>query len=155
VTIAGRQLGASPGTTVELWEKLPRSTAFKPVAQALMGTVGQYQFVRNGIHTNRQWYVTAGTVRSATIQEKVHAIVSLTRSLGVRVSPNHAGEWVLIQKRTGRGWKLIARLRLGRASSTGAPPAGALGSRTITVRAVFSGDARNVLSVSRARTITR
>ncbi len=153
VTIAGRWFGGTAGTTVELWEKLPRSSTFKQVAHNVTGSAGQYQFVRSAVQTSRQWYVTVGATRSATVRHKVRAIVSLTRSLRVHVSPNHAGERVLIEKRVKQSWKVLARLRLGRSSSSNGPAPGTLGSRTIAVRAVFEGDARNVLSVSRVLTI--
>ena len=153
VTVVGRWFGGTAGMTVELWEKLPRSTTFKQVAHTVTGTVGQYTFVRSSVQTNRQWYVTVGALRSATTQQKVRAIVSLTRALRGHVSPNHAGERVLIEKRTKQGWMVVARRRLGPSSSSTGPARGALGSGTLAVRAVFPGDARNVLSASRVLTI--
>jgi hypothetical protein len=154
VTIAGRWFAHTAGAAVLLWEKLPRAATFRQMGHTVTGAVGQYQFVRSAIQTSRQWYVTVGAVRSATIQQKVRAIVSLTRSLGVHVTPNHAGERVLIEKRSKQGWAVITRLRLGRSSSSKGPARGMLGSHTITVRAVFEGDIRNVLSVSRVLKIT-
>lgn len=148
VTIAGRWLGSTAGTIVQLWQKLPGGATFKQVAQTTTGTTGQYQFVRGAVETSRQWYVTAGASRSVTIEQQVRATVTLTRLLRVHVSPNHAGERVLIERRTRQGWKVIARPRLTRSSSSNGSVPVAIGRGTFVLRAVFPGDGRNVRSVS-------
>jgi hypothetical protein len=148
VAISGRSSSGAAGTSVLLWQKVAGATAFKQVARTAIGAAGQYRLVRPAVETNRQWYVTVGAERSVTIEQRVRALVTLTRSLTVHVSPNHVGARVLIEKRTNRGWKVIARLRLGRSSSSNGPARAALGSQTIAVRAVFPGDARNLTSAS-------
>jgi ribosomal protein RSM22 (predicted rRNA methylase) len=90
--------------------------------------------------------------------QRVRATVTLTRLLHVHVSPNHAGERVLIEQRTKHGWKVIARPRLTRltrsSSSQGSVPV-AIVSGTVDLRAVFPGDGRNARSISPVVRVTR
>jgi hypothetical protein len=155
VTITGRWSGTTAGTTVQLWQKLPGGTTFKEVAQTSNGATGQYEFVRPAVETSRQWYVTAGGDRSPTVVQRVRATVTLTRLLHVHVSPNHAGERVLIEQRTKHGWKVIARPRLTRSSSSQGSVPVAIGSGTVNLRAVFPGDGRNARSISPVVRVTR
>jgi hypothetical protein len=155
VTVAGRWSGATAGAIVELWQKLPGAATFKQVARTPTGSAGQYRFLRPAIETSRQWYVTIGADRSPTIGQQVRATVTLTRLLRVHVSPNHAGERVLVERLTNRGWKAIARPRLTRSSASGGSVTVAAGSGTVVLRAVFPGDRRNIRSVSPAIRIMR
>jgi hypothetical protein len=152
VTISGQWSGGTSGHLVELWQELPGASTFTRVAQTTTGAVGHYQFVRSGIETNRQFYVTMAGLRSMTLGQRVRAVVTLTLS-GLRarghVGPDHAGERVLLEQRKlapASGWSVIARPLLSADStySVRLP-----GSGQIDFRTVFRGDRRNVRSVSR------
>ena len=154
VTISGRRAGAGSGALVVLWEKLPAAKGFKDVAHTTTGSSGQYQFVRTGVETNRKWYVASGGLRSVTLDQQVKAVVTLTRDLDVHVSPNHACERLLLERRTAHGWVVMDREAIPgtvrhRDSITSCGQAGFFAiSRPIELRAVFPGDARNIRSVS-------
>lgn len=146
LTLTGRWPGGTAGQSVELWQELPGATSFKDVAQTKTASFGSFQFVRRGVETNRQWYVTVGSERSVTIDQGVKAKVTVG-AFGGRVTPNHAGERVLVQRHTGGGWVVIARPRLSKFSTY------SIAGRAGELRAVFPGDKRNVRSVSRVRQI--
>jgi hypothetical protein len=145
-------LAATPGVAVVLWQELSGGT-FKQVAQTTTGSNGTYQFTRTDVSTNRQWYVTAGTARSITLSQSVKAVVTLTRSFVVHVTPGHTGGRVLIERRTKKGWKVALRPRLGPGSRVQFQLAVQHG-RTVTLRAVLPADNRNIESVSKAVRIT-
>lgn len=124
VTISGTILGAG-GATVQLWEELPGQTGFSSVATTTAGPGGAYSFTRpaGAVTTNRSWYVTSGSLRSAALSHEVEA--KLTMSVSLRrpsigravtvtgaVGPSHAGERVLLEQQTGQSWTVIARTRL-------------------------------------------
>jgi hypothetical protein len=150
VTISGRFSTGASGVTVTLWQKLPGATKFVPVATTKTGSSGQYQFVRSGAQTNRQWYVTAQGDTSVTINQQVKAVVKLTRSLVARTSPNHAGELALLVERTKQRWTFVERLRVG----SPALPVHIQRNTTVRLRAVFLGDKRNIRSVSNIVVLT-
>jgi hypothetical protein len=146
VTIAGRWSGGT--ATAVLWQRLPSSKSFQRAAQTTTGSSGQFQFVRNGVKTNREWYVTVGTDRSATLGQRVRAVVTIAalgRKAHGHVTPNHRGERILFEQHTTAGWRVIARPRLNRNSdySVRLPGRG-----EVDFRAVFPGDARNIRSIS-------
>lgn len=144
VTVSGRVSTGTVGTTVELWQELP-GKSFEQVAQTTTSGSGDYSFVRTAVTTNRKWHVTTGTVSSPTVSQQVLAVVTLMRSGRVHVTPNHAGERVLIERRSGHAWKVFERPKLNRSSSAALalPPA------RFTLRAVLSADKRNARSISR------
>jgi hypothetical protein len=143
--VSGHWSAGTAGVTVVLWQKLPGSKAFKQVDTTTTDSSGNYQFVHTGVRTNRQWYVTAMSTRSFTIDEGVRAVVTVSRSLHVAVSPNHDGEQVLLQERDGRAWSVIARIRLPQSTLISISlPQG----KTAKLRAVLPADKRNVRSVS-------
>jgi hypothetical protein len=149
VTLSGRVSSGVSGVSVALWQQTPAS-GFKQVAQTTTGSGGAYQFVRADVNTNRRWYVMAAGATSTTLSQSVKAVVTISVSgphARGRVTPNHAGERVLFEQRTGHGWKIIARPRLTGASrySLALPGRG-----QVDFRAVFGGDKRNVRSTSRA-----
>ncbi len=156
VTVSGRLLSGASGATVALWQELPGGT-FTQVSETTTGANGDYSFLRSAVNTNRAWYATVGAIRSSTVSQEVRAAVTLTRSLHVSVSPNHAGERVVIQRRTKLGWKAIARLRLSRSSSTSTMTVAVLvrHGQSVRLRAVLPADKRNVESFSRVIRITR
>jgi hypothetical protein len=142
ITLTGRWSASTAGQTVELWQELPGAKTFSKVATTKTASLGDYQFVRKGVETNRQWYVAVGGTHSLTMAQRVKAVVTLT-SGGGHVTPNHGGERVWVERETGVRWVVIARPRLTRESTysfagspCGRPP----------LRAVFPGDRRNVRS---------
>jgi hypothetical protein len=141
VTISGRWSGDAAGQAVDLWQELPGAKTFTDVAHTRTGPLGQFQFVRKGVETNRSWYVSVGSEHSLTVQQQVRAIVKLT-GLDGQLAPNHAGERMSIEDKTASGWALIARPRVSPASTF------SFRSAHGEVRAVFQGDARNIRSVS-------
>jgi hypothetical protein len=150
VTVSGHWSAGTAGVTVALWQKLPGSKTFTQVDTTTTGPSGNYQFVRTGINTNRQWYVTAMSTRSFTIDEGVHAVVTLRASGFARygvVTPNHAGERVLFEQHTSSGWRVIASPRLSATSKYSVMPL-ALAAGGSAFRTVLPGDKRNVRSMS-------
>lgn len=161
-------LTANPvaGTQVVLWRELAGQTSFQKVTQATTDSAGQYRItLRAGsVNADQQVYVTAAGLRSPTLHQQVNALVALstsTRSVATRtpitlrgrVAPSHAGEVVLIEQLFGKHWMVIARSRLGHASSY------ALSHRFQQaggkkLKAVLLADARNARSSSPTVTVT-
>jgi hypothetical protein len=150
ITLSGHSPAGTAGQTVDLFQELPGATTFSKVAQTKTGSLGDFQFVRKGVQTNRKWYVKAGSEQSITIAQKVKAVVRLTRALDVRTMPNHACENALLQRRAGQRWVKVATLdirgRVNRNPSRFCASAVLAGRGEF--RAVFPGDTRNVRSVS-------
>jgi hypothetical protein len=157
VVITGQLFGVTTvGMPVELWQQLPGQTRFSQVATATTDASGMYTITRDArqVQTDRQWYVTAGTVRSTTMTQQVRAIVTLAATAGARgstifaghVSPSHKGELIGLQRHTVHGWRTIARARLTRASTFRLRHR--LGRGTALLRALLPADRMNVLSVS-------
>ncbi len=107
---------------------------------------------------DQTWYVTADSLRSATLVETVRALVGLAPSahaivagqaivLSGHVAPSHAGEVVLIEQRSGGGWRVIARPRLSTGSSYSLSHR-FMQSGKSELRAVLRLDARNLTSAS-------
>jgi phospholipase C len=161
VVISGRLSG--PGrhhAPVTLWSRLPDRPHFSGAGVTITDARGEYRFRRRAgvVTTDRDWFVTAGGARSQVLKQRVRALVSLVAStaspgpaaaaavrLAGHVSPNHAGERVLIQARRTDGWSAIATVRLDHASDYSVVRAFATAT---TVRTIFRGDRRNVRSVS-------
>jgi len=151
VTVSGHRSAGTAGVTVALWEKRPAAKGFKQIATTTTDSSGNYQFVRSGVTTNRQWYVTAMSTHSFTIDEGVHAVVTLSHTLHVAVSPSHDGEQVLLQEREGHAWSVIAHIRLPQSTAMATSlPQG----KTVKLRAVLPADKRNVRSVSNVVSLT-
>lgn len=156
VTVSGAVLGGTPaGSTVELWQKAAGDRAFSDVGSATVGTDGTYSITAPAtVDTNRQWYVVNGTLQSVTISEQVSAAVTLfvarTRhSASVRgaVSPSHAGETVLVQRKLRAKWRTIARPTLSHHSKFSVHYVGTPHIKA-TLRAVLPGDETNIRSQS-------
>ena len=140
-----------------LWERLSAAKSFRRVATASTDSSGRYAFVRVA-DTNRSWYSSSRGLRSDTVSEHVHAKVSLAspdqypvpgdrvRLMG-RVVPSQAGDRVMLQRREGSAWKLVANERLSGRSRFSFrrrfPRSG-----RFTLRAVLPANDRNVLSYS-------
>ena len=170
---AGRQvvisggLTSNPvaGATVVLWRELSGQTSFHQVTQTTTDSAGQYKITmkRGSVNADQKWYVTANGVQSPTVSQTVNAVVGLSASsrsvaagsplvLKGRVTPSHAGQVVLIEQSRGASWTVIARPRLGHAStytmSHRFTQAGA-----VKLRAVLQGDTRNDRSNSPTVTV--
>ncbi len=155
VLISGRLLsGVSSSGPVVVWERLPGQSQFHRLLQQTPDSTGQYS-ARVAPTTNREWYASANGMRSITVQQQVEAVVTLSASaskngsvtLRARVSPTHAHERVMLEARSGSGWKVIARARLDKHSrlrmKLAAPSSGQM-----VLEAVLPGDSRNVQSSS-------
>ena len=139
-----------------MWQEVASHTSFAKVGSTTVAADGRYSVAAPGtIRTNRKWYVTTGTLQSATISERVSAVLTLFVRAGRRsatihggVTPSHAGEALLLQRRRGRRWVTIARPVLNPRSRFALRYGGAPRARA-TVRAVLRGDATNMRSVSK------
>ena len=160
VTITGSVSGAKAGTKVVLWDRLPGQRRFSRVLTATINDSGQYTIVLAGgmVKTSRQWYVTSGSKRSRTLDQRVDALIALTASATTvnpgqnvvfsgHVTPSHAGERILLEQSNGARWRVIARARLDRRSDY-AVVHRFRGIGMPEVRAQLPGDKRNVESVS-------
>jgi hypothetical protein len=114
--------------------------------------------------TDQQWYVIANGSQSATVTQKVDAVVALASSarstavgrpvvLRGHVTPSHAGQVVLVEVSRGATWKVIARPRLGRGSGYSVTHRFA-NSGAVKLRVVLGGDSRNDRSTSSTLTLT-
>jgi hypothetical protein len=156
------------GTQAVLWRELAGQSSFHQVSQTTTDGSGHYTFTlgRGKVMADQAWYVTAGGLRSSTLQQHVNAIVGLSSSarstvvghviqLSGRVTPSHTGEVVLIEARRGGtgAWHVIQRAHLGHGSSY------AVSGRfsqpgPVQVKAVLPGDNRNARSTSPTLTVT-
>ncbi len=155
-------LTASPvsGAQVVLWREKAGQSSFQQVAQTTTNGSGDYTFTlgRGVVMADQTWYVTADSLRSATLVETVRALVGLAPSahtvvagqavvLSGHVAPNHAGEVLLIEQRSGGSWRVIARPRLSKGSSYSLSHR-FMQSGKSELRAVLRLDARNLTSAS-------
>lgn len=167
VTVSG-VLSTSPaaGVTVALWREQAGQSSFRQMAQTTTDSSGRYAFTlkRGTVMADQAWYVTAGSLRSATIDQQVRALVALVSSshtvvsgqsiaLHGKVSPSHAGGVVLIEQRRGRSWHVIARPRLSKSSSYTVSHRFTQTGPT-KLRAVLAGNARNLTSTSPTVSLT-
>lgn len=167
VTISG-VLTTSPaaGVTVALWREQAGQSSFRQMAQTTTDGSGRYSFTlkRGTVMADQAWYVSANSLRSATIDQRVRALVALTSSartvvsgqsiaLHGKVSPSHAGGVVLIEQRRGSSWEVIARPRLSKSSSYAVSHRFTQTGQT-KLRAVLAGNARNLTSTSPTVSLT-
>jgi phospholipase C len=112
-----------------VWRRLPGEKSFRPVAHVPIGSDGRYlaTFPAGTVETNSQWYVTARAVRSRTVDQAVHAVLSLssnatfavsgdTETFSGQVAPAHRGQALLLQRLTPRGWRTLAEPHFGPSS---------------------------------------
>ncbi len=122
---------ATPGTRVRLWHRINPAARFTPLGSRVADAAGRYEFDRADgvVTTNRNWYVVDGGQRSATVNEKVSALVTVTGPTGSNlvtgarytfsgsVSPSHKGARVLLQRQSasgdGQAWTTIDSGRVG------------------------------------------
>jgi len=167
VTVSG-VLSTSPagGVTVALWREQAGQSSFRQMATTTTDSSGRYSFTlkRGTVLADQTWYVTANSLRSATIDQRVRALVALASSshtvlagqsiaLHGKVSPSHAGGVVLIEQRRGSSWHVIARPRLSRSSSYAISHRFTQTGQT-KLRAVLAGNARNLTSTSPTVSLT-
>ncbi|HTX13058.1 MAG TPA: hypothetical protein VME22_30855 [Solirubrobacteraceae bacterium] len=148
------------GAQVVLWREKAGQSSFQQVAQTTTNGSGDYTFAlgRGAVMADQTWYVTADSLRSALLDQRVRALVGLAPSahtvvaghsvvLSGHVTPSHAGEVVLIEQRGGGGWRVIARPRLSQGSSYSLSHR-FMHSGKSELRAVLRLDARNLASDS-------
>ncbi len=166
VTFAGRLKAPDHGgVTVSLWQELPGQRRFTRVTDTTTGPGGGYRIAlpAGAVVVNSRWYATARALRSPTIAESVRALVKLASTatyavagdrevLSATVSPNHAGQQVLLQRRTGDRWRTVGRPRLRR-DSTFTLPRSFTTAGTQQYRVLVTATARNLASVSRPLSI--
>ena len=154
VTVQGT-VGTS-ASSVALWERQAGQAAFTQVATAKPSATGQFSFQRT-VQTDVEWYATAGSFTSATIDEPVQATIGVGEPspavLSAKVVPSHAGERVAVQRWRGRRWVTIAQPVLD-AGSHFSLALSVRGRRRERLRVVLAADARNALSVSRVLVIS-
>jgi phospholipase C len=147
--VSGRLIS---GARVGLWQRLPWQKRFWRVARTHADADGHYSFTRRVV-TNREYYVLAAGLRSRTVRQKAHAVLTLDASPRVadagapvtvtgHVTPKHPKEFVAIQQRVGSGWQRLARPRLDSRSNYRYTHAFTQGGVHV-LRTVFSGDAKN------------
>jgi len=158
VSISGRLLGPRRGNVVVLlWRRLPGSRQFRPTEGARTDRSGRYSMTAL-INGNRWWYVTARSLRSATVHQRVQTRITLAASqaraapgdqvaFSGSVAPSHPGEQIVLEELGPAGWQPLARRNLGRAPTFSLadafPSAG-----VYEVRAYLRWDARNINSYS-------
>ncbi len=170
VVIYGQLQGSDvAGQTIYLYHRVNPAARFTLVSHTTTDASGGYEFTRQVgvVMSNRSWFVRGpdGT-HSATVKEQVAALVTLhastttsfTGSLVVfngRITPSHAFERVLLQQQTaaaGDVWRTIAVTRTNRDSHFSVVH-GFRYPGDKTLRAVFTGDRRNVAGDSDSVTL--
>jgi hypothetical protein len=168
------QLNTKPASdqTIALYHHVAGTPGYALVGKTTTDAAGFYEFARaeSVVVSNRSWYVKAtgaNGVHSRTVHERVAALVSLAASASTgetgqpivfsgSVTPNHAGEEVLLQKQVGTGgsgWKTLTSALLGPGSNYAIPYRFRLpGADDLRVR--LPGDERNTAAVSDASTVT-
>jgi len=168
------QLNTKPvgGQTIVLYHHVAGTPGYTVIGKTTTSATGLYEFTRaeSVVVSNRSWYATAPgakAVHSRTVHERVAALVSLAASATTgetdqpvvfsgNVSPNHAGEAVVLQQQVGTGgtgWKTLASAVIGPASNYTIPYRFRIpGAHDLRVR--FPGDLRDVAAVSDTETVT-
>lgn len=166
VVIVGH-LSGSPNANqkVNLFHRLAGQPGFSFVQSARTDSHGNYVITRKPgvVDTNRAWYVRSDGVRSHTVRERVHSLVTMTASstqadsnqpvvFAGHVTPNHRGERVFLQRQVGENgddWRTIDSGRLGAGSNYRIAhrfrvPNG----EGLTLRALIRRDRRNLAGAS-------
>jgi hypothetical protein len=164
VVISGVLSGSSPGgAQVALWRKLAGQSSFQQFAITTTDSAGNYTFTLHHVMADQSWYVTSEGMQSSTLVQQVRAVIALASStrtarvgqpvvLHGHVTPFHAGQTVLVERKHGGAWQVIARPRLSRGSNyTVSRRFGQPGA--VRLRVLLPGDARNVQSASSTLTL--
>lgn len=154
---------------VVLHRRFGGTRAFSAVRSTETDAEGFYEFAfgPEKLTSNQSWFVTspgAGSVHSRTVSEWVASGLTVEASssgeagrpltFAGQVSPAgvHAGEQVQLQEQLGAGWQTVAHATIGASSSYSTTKSFALpGAHTL--RAVLSGDARNLRGISDPATV--
>jgi hypothetical protein len=168
VLIYGAMRGFNNGNqTVQLYQHVAGTPGFTLAGSTQTNPQGFYEFPNSAgsVTTNTAWFVRgAGFIHSRTVYERVQAAVTLSESASSAttgqavtftgtVSPNHAGEQVLLQRENDNGgWGTVAAGTLDGTSSFTIPKAFAR-PNVYTLRAVFRADGRNDRGISDAMTL--
>ena len=122
---AGRSRGRACAATVVLWRRTAGKPRFSVVARVAVKPAGHYRAVLPAgvVQTNSEWVATVGRVRSATVAQRVLAVVSLAstatfavagdaETLSGQVTPGRAGQRIMLQRMSIGGWRTVNRPRL-------------------------------------------
>ena len=160
--LAGRVTGpGAANATVTLWQRPAAGGRLTQVAQINADSGGAFVFTRAEVAVDQSatLYATAAGRRSPAVHQQVAASVTLTAASPVVLSgsavplaghvvpASHAGESVLLQQRSPLGWTAIGRATVASDGSFAVAPT-FRGVRAVTVRALFSGDPRNLAGAS-------
>ncbi|HEY4825796.1 MAG TPA: hypothetical protein VIH85_03475 [Solirubrobacteraceae bacterium] len=163
-------VGPVGGQTIVLYHHLAGSgLGYTRVGVTTTDPRGFYEFTRaeDVVLTNRSWFVReAGIhqIHSRTVFERVSALVSMTASTTTAVTgqpvtftgsvtPNHAGERVVLQEETASGnWRDLKSGRLDGGSNYAITYRWAFAGDH-TVRVFFPSDARNIEGASNPVTV--
>ncbi|HEY3726449.1 MAG TPA: hypothetical protein VGL51_04710 [Solirubrobacteraceae bacterium] len=154
---------------ITLYHRINPRPFFTVIQRTRTDSAGRYEFIRlrDIVQTNRSWFVRGpGSTHSRTVHERVQALISLAASsptgltrhpivFSGHVTPNHAGERVLLQVQKGSSddWTTVDRGRIGPGSNYSISHAWRTpGGRDVRVR--FRGDRRNTAAVSDPVAIT-
>jgi hypothetical protein len=166
--------GALQGTAIAnqpivLYHRVNPQARYSVVSRTVTSATGFYEFPRADgvVVSNREWFVRGpdGT-HSLTVHEKVSALVNVSSNVSSTdtstpvmftgaVAPDHAGQRIALQVPSahGNGWQTFASGRLNSASQFTITHRFARPGIE-TVRAYFSGDARNIASESDSITVS-
>jgi phospholipase C len=127
VIVQGQLVGKGAGVRVVLWRRLGSDRRFRVWTRTKTVAQGAYTFL---VHptVNQSWHVTGAGRQSATLFERVRAVITLTQSetrpypgeaLTFRghVAPSYTGKPITVQNRTGGRWKTMTQTRVGRGSN--------------------------------------
>lgn len=170
VLIYGQLKGpGSAGQTIRLFHRVNPNGSFTPIGHTTTNGAGFYEFTRaeGVVLSNRSWFVRGPSrTHSRTVHERVAALVSLAANstngttnqpltFTGHVTPNHAGQRVLIQVQKGSSddWRTVKTGRLGPDSGFAIPVRFRV-PNAYTVRALFPSDARNIKGASDPLAVT-
>jgi hypothetical protein len=168
VLLYGRLSGPHPGgQTIRLYHRIVGAARFTYVSRTTTSAAGLFEFTRPDgvVRTSRRWFVRGPDAsHSRTVTERVDALVSLAAvgtngdtahafRLTGTVTPNHAGETVLLQERAGDDWHTVRSARLAAGSTYTLSYRRRIPGES-DLRTVFRGDRRNARGASDPITLT-
>jgi hypothetical protein len=164
--LRGTDIGHKP---ILLYHRIAGAPRFTLVGVTRTDSHGFYEFTRaeGVVLTRRSWFVrSVGQTHSRTLHERVQALVTLSASATSTdtthpitftgtVTPNHAGQRVLLQvaNAAGTSWHTVKVGRLDSASNYSITKRWATPGQRV-VRAAFPGDVRNNAGASDPVTVT-
>ncbi len=160
--------GNVSGQTIRLYSRIPATPGVHLVATTTTNSFGFYEFNGPGgaLYTNRVLFVRGPSVRSPSLRERVSALVSLSASatsadtrhpivFSGHVTPNHAGEPILLQEQGLKSevWHTVKRDVIGPGSNYSITYRFVIPGERM-VRALLPGDVRNIRSASDSIDVT-